>query len=154
MPTLTCILATVHRVHITHTTHHTGAESVVITDRNPQPAKHNLKLNSDNLDPHRQVAVRELTWGQDVSDFHPPYDVLLAADVVYIEDTFSQLIQCLEQLSGVHSTILLSCKYRYERDSRFLQLLREKFVSEVVWTSGDLSIYSIRKRTDGSRQLS
>ena len=144
------ILATVQCPHNTHA----GAESVVITDRNPQPAKHNLKLNSDNLDPHRQVAVRELTWGQDVSDFHPPYDVLLAADVVYIEDTFSQLIQCLEQLSGVHSTILLSCKYRYERDSRFLQLLREKFVSEMVWTSGDLSIYSIRKRTDGSGQSS
>jgi predicted nicotinamide N-methyase len=132
--------------------HALGAKSVMITDRNPQPARHNLKLNTDNLDPHRHVSIRELTWGQDVSDFHPPYDVLLAADVVYIEDTFSELIQCIEQLSGVESTILLSCKYRYERDSRFLQLLRVRFVSEVVWSSGDLSIHSIRKRTDDNRQ--
>ena len=121
-----------------------GAASVVITDRNPEPAKRNLKLNSNNLDPQRPVAVRELTWGQDVSDFRSPYDVILAADVVYIEETFPSLIQCLEALSGVHTTILLSCKYRYERDSRFLRMLSEKFVSKVVWTSGDFSIHNIR----------
>ena len=45
-----------------------GAASVVITDRNPEPAECNLNLNSNNLDPQRPVAVRELTWGQDVSD--------------------------------------------------------------------------------------
>lgn len=120
----------------------------MITDRNPQPAKHNLNVNSDNLDPQRPVVVRELTWGQDVSDFHPPYDVILAADVVYVEKTFPALIQCLEELSSLHTIILLSCKYRYERDVRFLQLLSEKFVLKEVWTSGDLSIQSIRKRTD------
>lgn len=121
---------------------------MVITDRNPQPAKLNLNLNSDNLDPQRPVVVRELTWGQDVTDFHPPYDVILAADVVYIEKTFLTLIQCLEQLSSLDTVILLSCKYRYERDVRFLQMLSERFVSKVAWSSGDLSIHSIRKRTD------
>lgn len=81
-----------------------------------------------------------------MSDFHPPYDILLAADVVYIEDTFPLLIQCMDTLSSEHTRILLSCKYRYERDSKFLDMLNERFVSELVWTSGDLSIHSIRKR--------
>lgn len=120
----------------------------MITDRNPEPAKLNLNLNSDNLDPQRPVVVRELTWGQDVTDFHPPYDVILAADVVYIEKSFLALIQSLEQLSSLDTIILLSWKYRYERDVRFLQMLSERFVLKVVWSSGDLSIHSIRKRTD------
>ena len=118
----------------------------MITDRNPQPAEHNLQLNSHNLDPKRPVAVHKLEWGQDVSEFQPPYDILLAADVVYIEESFPLLIQCVDSLSSVDTTILLSYKYRYERDARFLRLLEEMFVLEVVWHSGDLSIHSIRKR--------
>ena len=128
------------------TLHCTGAASVVITDRNPQPAEHNLHLNSHHLDSQGPVITRKLEWGQDVSDFHPPYDVLLAADVVYIEDTFPLLIESMDMLSSAHTTVLLSCKYRYERDSKFLEMLGERFVSEVVWRSGDLSIYCVRKR--------
>lgn len=126
--------------------HATGAGSVVITDRNPQPAEHNLQLNSDHLDPLRPVVVRELTWGQEVSSFQPPYDVLLAANVVYIEDSFPVLIQSMCDLSDSRTVLLLSCKYRYERDSRFLEMLGERFTSEMAWTSEDLSIYSLRKK--------
>jgi predicted nicotinamide N-methyase len=126
--------------------HGLGARSVDVTDRNTGPAEHNLKLNSHNLDPLRPVAVRQLTWGQDVTTFQPPYDVLLAADVVYIEDSFPVLIQSMADLSDNRTTVLLSCKYRYKRDSRFLEMLRERFVGVTVWTSGDLSIYSFRKR--------
>ena len=121
---------------------------MVITDRNPRPSEANLKLNTHNLDPQRPVTVRALTWGQNVTDFYPPYDVILAADVVYIEETFSVLIQSLCDLSDGDTTILLSCKYRYERDAQFLRMLCERFVCDVVWTSGDLSIHSIKKRAD------
>ena len=121
-----------------------------ITDRNPRPAEHNLELNSHNLEPLRWVAVRELTWGQDISTFHPPYDVLLAADVVYIEESFPLLIQSMADLTDTRTAVLLSCKHRYERDLRFLEMLRETFVTEVVWTSGDLSIYSLRKKNSES----
>ena len=118
---------------------------MLITDRNPQPAQHNLQLNSPNLDTHRPVSVHELTWGQPLSHLKPPYDIVLAADVVYIEESFPALIQTMDQLSGSGTLLLLSCKYRYERDSRFLQLLGERFQSEVVWTGGDLSIYILKK---------
>ena len=120
---------------------------MVITDKNTLPAKDNLHLNSHQLDTQRQVSVHQLNWGQDVSSFHPPYDVILAADVVYIEDTFPLLIKSLDDLSDLRTTILLSCKYRYERDSQFLDMLKEIFASEVVWSSGDLSIHSLRKKS-------
>ena len=123
-----------------------GAASVVITDRNPLPASHNLQRNLANLDPQRPVTVRELSWGQEVANFDPPYDVLLAADVVYIEETFPVLIQSIEALTDTETTILMSCKYRYERDSRFLQMMEERFTSEVVWSEGDLSIHHFHKK--------
>ena len=78
--------------------------------------------------------------------FHPPYDILLAADVIYIEESFPALIHTIEALTDTETTILLSCKYRYERDSKFLQMLQERFVSEVVWSEGDLSIHRVHKR--------
>ena len=58
------------------------------------------------------------------------------------------LIQSLCDLSDSDTTVLLSCKYRYERDALFLRMLCERFVCDVVWTSGDLSIHSIKKRAD------
>ena len=118
----------------------------MITDRNPEPAEHNLDLNSRNLDPLRPVTVTRLTWGHSLSSFLPPYDVLLAADVVYIEESFPALIQSMVELSDSGTLLLLSCKYRYERDARFLGLLEERFVVESVWNSGDLSIYSLRRK--------
>ena len=35
----------------------------------------------------------------------PPYDVLLAADVVYIEETFPVLLQSIEALTDTETTI-------------------------------------------------
>ena len=123
---------------------------MAITDKNTLPATDNLQLNSHQLDSQRPVSVHQLNWGQDVSSFHPPYDVILAADVVYIEDTFPLLIKSLDDLSDLHTIILLSCKYRYKRDSQFLDMLKEVFTSEVVWLSGDLSIHSLRKKSKDS----
>ena len=120
---------------------------MTITDRNPLPAQGSVSLNSHHIHPHRPLTVLPLTWGQDVSsEFHPPYDVILAADVVYIEDTFTQLLKSLDDLSDPNTTILLSCKYRYERDSQFLDLLRVKFMSDIVWSQGSLTIYHIKKK--------
>ena len=128
-----------------------GTSSVVLTDKNTTPAKTNLKLNMQNLK-DRNVTVLELEWGiTDLTHFEPPYDIVLAADVIYREDAFLPLIQTLRDLSSDGTMILLSCKRRYVRDDNFFELLRSsgEFSYEVVkvWgPSSDIKIYRLYKR--------
>lgn len=129
----------------------TGASSVVLTDKNTVPAKNNLKLNLHNLQ-DRDTTVLELDWGvSDLTQFGPPYDIILAADVVYIEDLFLPLIQTLRDLSSDGTMILLSCKRRYVRDDKFFELLKSsgEFSYQVVkvWgQSSDVKVYRLHKR--------
>ena len=60
---------------------------MAITDRTITPAETNLKANRHNL-LDRHVIVAQFEWGNDPSHFKPPFDVILAADVIYIEETF------------------------------------------------------------------
>ena len=82
----------------------------------------------------KNITVSELEWGSSVLTFDPPYDIILAADVIYIEETFPDLIKTLKELSNSESVILLSCKRRYKRHDQFFeQLLSDgTFVDEVV----------------------
>ena len=121
-----------------------GAQSVVLTDRSTSSAKANLEANKDNFS-GREITVSRLEWGQDVSSFNPPFDVLLAADVVYIEDYFHALIKSLSELSSSETVVLLSCKHRYEREDQFIELLRDSFDIEPVWSEQSLKIYYLRK---------
>lgn len=77
----------------------------------------------------------------------PPFELILAADVVYVEDTFPLLIRSLGELSDSNTVILLSCKHRYERDNRFFELLHSNFNSEVLWSEErNLKLYNVRKK--------
>ena len=109
----------------------------------------NVKKNIQNLNTS-SVDVRELEWGQDVSPFKPPFDYILGADIVYIEDTFPQLLQTITELSDRRTVVLLSCKIRYKRDRNFLGLLTEKFeISKVHYDeSVDIYIYKAVRRDD------
>ena len=60
---------------------------MAITDRTITPAETNFKANQHNL-LDRHVTVAQFEWGNDPSHFKPPFDVILAADVIYIEETF------------------------------------------------------------------
>ena len=102
----------------------TGASSVVITDRDTRSAEMNLEQSRPNLE-GKNVSVSVLEWGSSIESFRPPYDIILAADVIYIEESFPALIRTLVELSSADSSVLLSCKYRYERDERFFEMLRE-----------------------------
>ncbi|XP_028391164.1 protein N-lysine methyltransferase METTL21A-like [Dendronephthya gigantea] len=127
-----------------------GAQ-VTITDRRMalDLAHDNVKRNIKNLN-SSSVDVRELEWGQDVSPFKPPFDYILGADIVYIEDTFPQLLQTITELSDIRTIVLLSCKIRYKRDRNFLGLLNEKFeISKVHYDENvDIYIYKAVKRVD------
>lgn len=92
--------------------------------------------------------VKELTWGKDLGNFPPgAFDFILGADIVYLEETFAELLQTLEHLCSEKTVILLSCRIRYERDHKFLKMLRDRFsVYELHYDSSkDIHIYKAQR---------
>ncbi|NXH21629.1 MT21A methyltransferase, partial [Bucco capensis] len=95
-----------------------------------------------------RAVVKELTWGKDLSNFpQGAFDFILGADIVYLEETFAELLQTLEHLCSEQTVILLSCRIRYERDHRFLKMLGGYFsVYEVYYDSSkDVHIYRAQR---------
>ncbi|NXJ75873.1 MT21A methyltransferase, partial [Trogon melanurus] len=95
-----------------------------------------------------RAVVKELTWGKDLGNFPPgAFDFVLGADIVYLEETFAELLQTLEHLCSEQTVILLSCRIRYERDHKFLKMLRGRFsVHEVHYDSiKDVHIYRAQR---------
>ncbi|XP_049743949.1 protein N-lysine methyltransferase METTL21A isoform X3 [Elephas maximus indicus] len=123
---------------------------VTITDR--KVALEFLKSNVEaNLAPQIQpkAIVKELTWGQNLQSFSPgEFDLILGADIIYLEETFTDLLQTLEYLCSDRSMILLACRIRYERDNNFLAMLERQFtVSKVHYDPGkDVHIYKAQRR--------
>nr|XP_055230004.1 protein N-lysine methyltransferase METTL21A-like [Gorilla gorilla gorilla] len=62
--------------------------------------------------------VKELTWGKNLGSFSPrDFDLILGADIIYLEETFTDLLQTLDHLCSNHSMILLPCLIHYERSN-------------------------------------
>ncbi|XP_029462222.1 protein N-lysine methyltransferase METTL21A [Rhinatrema bivittatum] len=123
---------------------------VTITDR--QVALELLELNiQDNLpsDLQHKAVVKELSWGKNLGNFSPGgFDLILGSDIIYLEETFLDLLQTLEHLCWEHTLILLSCRMRYARDWDFLKMLKADFtVVEVHYDSStDIHIFQAQKR--------
>ena len=118
---------------------------MTITDR--EPALDFLSTNvKANLPPDSQgsVVVSELTWGEGL-DRYPAggFDLVLGADIVYLEDTFVPLLQTLEHLCSDTTVVLLACKIRYKRDTDFLGMLKQSFKVEEVYydKQRDIHVY-------------
>lgn len=130
--------------------YHVGAR-VTITDR--EPALEFLESNVwANLpsELHARAVVKELTWGKDLGSFPPgAFDFILGADIIYLEETFAELLRTLEHLCSEQTVILLSCRIRYERDNNFLKMLKGRFsVSEVHYDySKDVHIYKAQRHS-------
>ncbi|XP_003453226.1 protein N-lysine methyltransferase METTL21A [Oreochromis niloticus] len=124
---------------------------VTITDR--EPALDFLSANvKANLPPDSQqsVVVSELTWGEGLEQYPAGgFDVVLGADIVYLEDTFLPLLETLEHLSSDTTVVLLACKLRYERDTNFLGMLKRRFTVEEVHydKQRDIHLYKACKLT-------
>lgn len=123
--------------------------NVTITDR--QPALDFLSANVQaNLpaDSQGSALVSELTWGQGLHRYPAGgFDVVLGADIIYLEDTFVPLLHTLQHLCSSSTLVLLACKIRYERDTRFLNMLRQKFTVEDVYYDKhrDIHVYKAFK---------
>lgn len=119
-----------------------GAE-VTITDREPALdfLSANVKANLPT-DCQRKVVVSELTWGKGLERYPASgFDLVLGADIVYLEDTFLPLLQTLEHLCSDTTVVLLACKIRYERDTNFLSMLKLRFNVEEVYYEKQRDIY-------------
>lgn len=113
---------------------------VTITDR--QMALNVTRMNVEGNLGEKQnlVEIKELEWGQNVSSLEPPFDFVLGADIVYIEDTFVDLLKTLRDLCDENTVVLLSCKIRYDRDKRFFELLSHHFSYESILYDQEMDI--------------
>lgn len=103
----------------------------------------NVKANMPS-DCQGSTLVSELTWGEGLERYPAGgYDVVLGADIVYLEDTFVPLLRTLEHLCSDSTLVLLACKIRYKRDTDFLDLLRRQFAVEEVYfdKQRDIHVY-------------
>lgn len=107
---------------------------VTITDREPALdfLSANVKANLP-ADSQGSTVVSELSWGEGLERYPAAgFDVVLGADIVYLEDTFAALLRTLEHLCSDSTVVLLACKIRYKRDTDFLDLLGKRFALEEV----------------------
>ncbi|XP_061686720.1 protein N-lysine methyltransferase METTL21A isoform X1 [Syngnathoides biaculeatus] len=127
---------------------------VTITDRNSALdfLSANVKANLPS-ELWESVAVSELSWGEGL-DRYPAggFDLVLGADIVYLEATFLPLIQTLQHLCADATVVLLACRIRYERDTNFLDMLSQQFAVEEVYydKERDIHIYKAWKQVPRS----
>lgn len=122
-----------------------------ITDREPALdfLSANVKANIP-ADSPGSAAVSELSWGEGLERYPAGgFDLVLGADIIYLEDTFVPLLQTLEHLCSGSTLLLLACKIRYQRDTDFLTLLGKRFrVKEVHYDEErDIRVYEAWKRS-------
>ncbi|KAK2101937.1 EEF1A lysine methyltransferase 3 [Saguinus oedipus] len=103
-----------------------------------------------NVPAGAQAQVRALSWGIDHHVFPGDYDLVLGADIVYLEPTFPLLLGTLQHLCRPHGTIYLASKMREEHgtESFFQHLLPQHFQLELAQRDEDenVNIYRARHR--------
>lgn len=108
--------------------------------------RENVEAN-EKLHPTMKTEVQELTWGENLENFDKAFDIVLGADIVYIQETFPSLLQTLQHVSNENTIILMSSKLRYNRDTKFYNLMAKHFsLKEVFYDKGrDIHVYSAVK---------
>lgn len=91
-----------------------GLKDVVLTDIAPvMPAlKHNLKRNKPVLG--RMLKAAQLHWNNlnQIKALGPPFDIVIAADVVYIEESVGPLVSAMASLVADTGVVLLGYQIR------------------------------------------
>lgn len=129
-----------------------GASSVVLTD-----LKHLLPLISANVQRNRLgsvASVRPLDWHAPagVAALRPPFDLVLASDVLYQRHALQPFVRTLRALCGPETQVLLSNEHRpalpFPRalfeDAGFLVAVLPWDSLHPDWRSPDIDVYSLR----------
>ncbi|KAG9447785.1 hypothetical protein H6P81_013913 [Aristolochia fimbriata] len=130
---------------------------IVLTDIAPvMPAlKRNLKRNKPALGKLPKIA--QVYWQNDkqLDDLRPPFDFVIAADVVYIEESVASLISAMEKLVSPTGVVLLGYQVRSpEAHRKFWELCESAFVVEKVphedlhpdYAYEEADVYIMRKK--------
>lgn len=116
-----------------------------------QPVTNPARLQANGL---AGVATAEaLPWGEPVGQLHPPFDVVLASDVLYQAQALPLFVRTLAALCGPATLALLCNEHRPALPfPRHLFAaagfsLRRVPLSEQhpEWSSGDIHLYEIRQ---------
>ncbi|KAL3647130.1 hypothetical protein CASFOL_008098 [Castilleja foliolosa] len=112
-----------------------GLHDVVLTDIDPvMPAlKHNLKRNKPAL--KKALKTARVYWGNEeqLMSLKPPFDLVIAADVVYLEETVAPLIKAMEMLVADDGVVLMGYQLRSpEAHNLFWEMLVEVFDVEKI----------------------
>ncbi|KAK9689827.1 hypothetical protein RND81_09G084000 [Saponaria officinalis] len=112
-----------------------GLHDVVLTDILPvMPAlKHNLKKNKSVL--NKSLKIAQLYWGNhsQMKALSPPFDIVLAADVVYLVETVRPLVETMRELVKDDGVVMLGYQVRCpDADVLFWETVREFFEIEKV----------------------
>lgn len=122
---------------------------VTITDRS-EVLEYLQKTVKDNMpsDLLQHTRVLPLDWTKDLDLYDSIYDVILGADIVYIEEVFEDLLKTLIKLSDKQTVVYLSCRIRYSRDNYFLDRLQEHFsVDKILYNKEmDVILYKAIKK--------
>ncbi|XP_059659799.1 uncharacterized protein LOC132306430 [Cornus florida] len=115
--------------------HLLGLNDVVLTDIAPvMPAlKRNLKRNKPVLGKALKTAQLYWTNPDHIKALGPPFDLVIATDVVYIEETVGPLISAMEALVRDTGVVLLGYQLRSpEAHGLFWELVGRVFDAEKV----------------------
>lgn len=134
-----------------------GLNDVVLTDIAPvMPAlKHNLKRNKPVLG--RMLKMAQLYWtnSDQINALNPPFDFVIATDVVYIEETVGPLLAAMKALVADNGVVLLGYQLRSpEADRLFWEMCPIFFNVEKVphehlhcdYAYEEADVYILRKK--------
>ncbi|KAJ0252604.1 hypothetical protein HA466_0117810 [Hirschfeldia incana] len=138
--------------------HLLGLTEIVLTDMvQVMPAlKHNLKRNKAALGKYLKTSVVSWSNRDQISALNPPFDLVIAADVVYIEDSVGQLVAAMEALMKDDGVVLLGYQIRSpEADKLFWEMCGVVFEIEKVphehlhpeYAYEEADVYIFRKKT-------
>ena len=105
----------------------------------------NIHINHKSLT-NVNISIVQYEWGKPLpSSLTPPYDVILGADIIYIEDSFPDLIESMKTLCDSDTLILLSAQERYDRVKRFKNSLKNYFKCILVYSEDTVDIYQLTR---------
>ncbi|CAL1534354.1 unnamed protein product [Lymnaea stagnalis] len=126
-----------------------GAE-VILTERASALDHLTAAIDANSLNKSWKISARVLDWTEDVDPRgFDELDLILGADIIYIEETFQDLLRTLKSLTPSNKILtLLSCKIRYDRDLRFLKMLEKEFDVNEIHEDSDkqIKVIAIRRK--------
>jgi len=115
--------------------------------------KTNVQINL-STHPNAKLEVRELTWATDVSSFNPPFDIIIAADVIYQQMDVPALVKTLIDLSNENTLILIAYEtHDPDTPQRFEVKVKEHFrINKIpkhdldeVYNKSSISVVQLQK---------